>query len=126
MSKIVKITNTTSNKLLLCYRMPSPKGERANPILEVEIFPRALLQEVIFASDNMYKEFISQNQSLIDRGTIIIGDKTTSNEAEKISEANNQDDLKKASEKVDKNNAKLTSAVSRTKKAKVEVAVEKQ
>lgn len=126
MSKIVKITNTTHNKLVLCYRMPSEKGERANPVLEVEIGQRALLQEVSFANEDMYDAFVKQNQSLIDNGTIIIG-QTNAKEAQKISEANDKVEKDKISAKVDKNNEILTSAVGKSNKnAKVKVAVEKE
>lgn len=124
MSKVINITNTTSNHLVLCYRMPSKEGERANPVLEVEIYPRALLQEVVFANDEMYNEFASQNEALIDSGTIIIG-KTDAKTAEKISEANGKAESKKISEKVDKNNEVLTSSVGKGKKTKVSVTVEK-
>lgn len=126
MSKVVKITNTTNNKLVLCYRMPSEKGERANPVLEVEVGQRALLQETAFANEAMYNAFVEQNQSLIDNGTIIIGN-TNAKEAQKISEANDKAEKDKITAKVDKNNEVLTSAVGKSNKnAKVKVAVEKE
>lgn len=125
MSKVVKITNTRANKLSLRYRMPSEKGARINPIIEVEIIPRALLQEVVFGNDEMYNEFVKQNQLFIDNGTIIIGE-TNEQDAVKISETNAKAETEAITQKVDKNNEFLTSSVGRSnKKAKVKVAVEK-
>lgn len=110
----VKITNTLLNKLILCYRMPSKVGERVKPVLEVELAPRALLQNVKFPSQEFFDVFESQNKKLIEDGTIIIG-ATTAKKAEKANSENLKIEKEQVSSKIEKNTTQLENSASSVK-----------
>lgn len=120
---VVKITNTLMNPLVLCYRIPSAKGERANPVLEVSLPPRALLQDVAFPSQEYFNVFESQNKQYIEDGTIIIG-ATNAKKAEKMHEDNNKIEKAKVEEKIHKNTNQLENSATSVK-ARMNVNVKK-
>lgn len=73
MSKMVKITNTRNQPVLTGYRMPGTDANgRANPIVDVLIQPRALLNEVFFPSEAHFLEWKRQNELFITRGDILL------------------------------------------------------
>lgn len=119
----VKITNTLLNALSLCYRIPSKQGERANPVLEVSLPPRALLQSVKFPSQEYFEVFKTQNQKLIDNGTIIIG-ATTAKKAMDANSKNLEAEKEQVKSKIDRNTQQLQNSASSVK-AKMKTEVKK-
>ncbi|EGV1470930.1 hypothetical protein JF110_001655 [Campylobacter jejuni] len=76
MSHKVKITNVLNAPVKAFYRMPQLEGEKKfNPILEVYIQPRALMNEIIFPTEEYFKEWRRQNEHLFTKGYLIIDDK---------------------------------------------------
>lgn len=121
---VVKITNTKINALTLCYRMPkAPEQERANPVLEINLPARALLQEVSFPSEEYFNAFKSQVSDYIERGDIIIG-KSNEKEAIKKNESNAKIDKGEVSEKIDKNTKQLENSAGSVK-AKMKMQIKK-
>lgn len=93
------ITNTKVNPLTLYYRPPE-----AQVILQVQVYPRALNQMILFADENAFKAFKEQNQFLIDGKDVIVNEapKTKEKEAIKINEDNAIKEQKAIKSKKDK------------------------
>lgn len=119
----VKITSTLIHAISLCYRMPSKAGEKANPVLEVNLPPRALLKDVAFPNDDYFEAFKKQNQQYIDNGTIIIG-ATTAKKAEKAHEQNVKDEKQNVISKIDNTTSKLETSA-KGAKGKMSIKVKK-
>lgn len=81
MSYKIKITNILDASIKAFYRMPKPEGEKKYaPVIEVQIQPRALLNDVIFPDENHYKEWKRQNEHLFTKGYLLEDDKVTEKE----------------------------------------------
>lgn len=103
------ISNTTDQFINAYYRMPKESELQKKPILEVIIYPRALMQEIIFTNELFYKEWKKQNESFFINGFLVEG---KSNE-EFLQDKSNENILKeneKVQEKVEKNIEKLQEA----------------
>lgn len=77
MSYKIKLSNTLNQEIRTCYRMPKVDGNediKINPVLEVSIQPRALLNDIFFADEVYYHNWKMQNQALFDRGILIEGE----------------------------------------------------
>ena len=77
MSYKIKLSNTLNQEIRTCYRMPKVDGNKdikINPVLEVSIQPRALLNNIFFADEVYYHNWKMQNQNLFDRGILIEGE----------------------------------------------------
>lgn len=77
MAFFIKVTNLLNQRLITNYRMPKVDGSgeiKGNPFLSVEIQPRAMFNELIFASEAHYKEWRRQNDSLYKKGIIVEGE----------------------------------------------------
>lgn len=78
-------TNTTINPLTLYYRPPEK-----DILLQIQVMPRALNQQIVFANEDYYEAFLKQNELLIDGKKLIVSAslKTKAKDAIKINEAN--------------------------------------
>ncbi|HDZ5024780.1 TPA: hypothetical protein RTG57_001730 [Campylobacter jejuni] len=76
MSYKIKVTNILNSPIKAFYRMPKEKTEKSfNPMVEIYIQPRALMNEVIFPSEAHFIEWKNQNKSLLDREYLILDEK---------------------------------------------------
>lgn len=115
----VKITSTYDKNVILTYRAP---GTRA--LIDVQLPPRALLQEVSFPSKEYYDAFAAQIADLIESKRIIIGD-TKGSEAEKIHKEAAKQEQKRAKERAEKTEQQIQGSAEAIK-AKVETKVTKE
>lgn len=125
MSYVAHITNTRVNRLSLMYRVPG-KAEpgKSLPLVTIVLEPRAFRTPVAFASDEHFAAFKNQNISLIENGTILLGDKVKEKDAEKVNEKNANEEVKEIRAKKGKVVKTLEDAAT-TKNTKLEVRVEK-
>lgn len=120
------ITNTKVNKLSLMYRVPASGYEEGvtRPIVTIVLESRAFRTPVQFASEEHFLAFRNQNASLLENGTILLGDKVKEKEAETINERNAKEEVKEVREQKEKVVNSIASAVS-GKKSKMKIKVEK-
>lgn len=78
------LSNSLNNTLILNYRMPSKDGEAPNPVLSVELYPRALNYEVSFPNEAYYNEFFTQNKSYFDKKIVIEGKQSNDKELKAV------------------------------------------
>ncbi|EAK7296536.1 hypothetical protein FBF91_05865 [Campylobacter upsaliensis] len=113
MSYKIKISNTLNQEIRACYRMPRSEVSediKINPVLEVTIQPRALLNDIYFADQNYYHQWKLQNQSFFDRGILIEGEVVTEKQILANNEKVMQDNKKSQSDKVESQVNKLEEA----------------
>ncbi len=113
MSYKIKISNTLNQEIRTYYRMPRSEVSediKINPVLEVSIQPRALLNDIYFADQNYYHYWKLQNSSLFERGILVEGD--TINEKQIL--ANNEKVMKESKKS---QNDKIESQVSKLEEA---------
>lgn len=110
MAFICKITNLLNQKIITNYRMPrvdAVDSVKNNPFLSVEIQPRAMFNDVIFASSAHYNEWKRQNQSLFDRGILAEGEILNEKKILAENERLTQEAQSTSKDKIDKNIDKL-------------------
>lgn len=115
-------TNTRINQLTLYYRPPEK-----TTLLQVQIYPRALNQPIVFANEDYFKAFKEQNEMYIDNQTLIINDsnlKVKEKEAVKINEQNAVKEQKAVKSKKDKAVKDIEDSVT-TKNISLKTSVEK-
>ena len=74
-----KITNMLNQKIVTNYRMPKENlsatdSVKFNPVISVEIQPRALLNEVVFPNEHFYHHWKLQNEGLFKKGILVEGE----------------------------------------------------
>lgn len=89
MSKTIKISNSTSRYIETKFRMP-----QGIP-LSITIQPRALLNEINFASEEHYQAWKTQNAIFFERGVLIENEKN-----DKFLKAKGEEDAKGVTTKI--------------------------
>ena len=126
---VIKLSTTIDKNLFLNYRMPADKSTQKPPVIEIYLPPRALLCEVEFTSQEHYEEFKKQNLQLFNSGIVIESQKIKEKELKAIQDKNNQINMKRVSDTINKNveklhviadeaNIKLNTNIERTPKQK--------
>lgn len=120
----VKISNATQNAIKINYAIVETYGDKKfRKVLSVLVAPRALLQDVSFPNDEYYNAFLSQIQSLLDSGKIVIGNYAKASALENASE--NITKAEKATTRAKKNKVVENLENSTTgKKTKLKISVE--
>lgn len=117
----IMLTSTLAHPITLCYRVGREfSGKENNPILEVELPPRALNTKVSFINDTYYHCFKLQNESYFTSGRIIEG-KATEKQAVALHKENSEKTQKKIRDKV----TKSTETIQELSNEKVNFSVEK-
>lgn len=113
MSYKIKLSNTLNQEIRTCYRMPKVDGNediKINPVLEVSIQPRALLNDIFFADEVYYHNWKMQNQELFDRGILIEGEVVSEKEIIAKNEKVLNENKKSQEARIDKQVSKLEEA----------------
>lgn len=118
----VKLSNTTNNSISLNYRLPANMGGNNMP-LAVIIQPRALLNEITFETEEVYKEVKKQNELFFKKGYLLEGnvkEKEIISKSDEISKDKNTN----IKNKVDKTTDELKSSADNVN-ATLEITEEK-
>lgn len=108
MAHFVKITNMLNQALKTNYRMPRSAGEaKLNPVLAVDIQPRAMLNTLIFPDRNYYDEWRKQNNSLFLKGVLVEGEAINEKKILAENERITKENSKNSDDKIEKNIEKI-------------------
>lgn len=108
-----KVSNTLNQEIRTCYRMPKVDGSediKINPVLEVSIQPRALLNEIYFADEHYYHQWKMQNQRMFEDGVLIEGEMVSEKEVVAKHEKVMVDNKKNQEAKIESQVSKLEEA----------------
>lgn len=115
-------TNTKINQLTLYFRPPE-----GTQLLQVQIYPRALNQPIVFANEDFFNAFKEQNKTFIDNRSLIINSssaKVKEKEAVKINEQNATQEHNEVKKKKDKAVKDIEDSV-KSKNTSLKVTVDK-
>ena len=117
----ISITNTTNNVLSVYYRVVN--GDSVSPLQQVDIQPRALCNEIDFATESHLQSFRESAKDFLEKGILLEG-KNTGKKAEKIHDENAKETTKDLKSKGKKSSENVKASVDKHIKANLNVEID--
>lgn len=117
----ISLTNTTNQVLSIYYRVIN--GDEVSPLQQVDVQPRALCNEVDFATESHAQAFRESAKSFFENGTLLEGN-TSGKKAEKIHDENAKSETKDIKAKGKKTSENASQNVDKHTKANMKIEVD--